>query len=107
MSFSNSKLSGGSGVLGECVTFGLWTQPCFAFVGEQFESDPDFRLAKSMLLDLFRGRLVENINLKVPTSLVFQDCHLAHSQCALHLVCLLQIFSIPCSAMSSHSWPAR
>jgi hypothetical protein len=43
----------------------MCVQPCFAFVGEQFESDADFRLAKSMLLDLFRGRLVENINLKV------------------------------------------
>ncbi|EIE24419.1 Brix-domain-containing protein [Coccomyxa subellipsoidea C-169] len=46
-------------------------KPCFAFVGEQFESDPDFRLAKSMLLDLFRGRLVESINLKGVDHVIF------------------------------------
>ena len=40
-------------------------QPCFVFVGEQFENVPEFRLAKSVLLDFFRGRLVEGINLKV------------------------------------------
>lgn len=40
-------------------------QPCFAFAGEQFENDADFKLAKSMILDLFRGRLVDDINLKV------------------------------------------
>lgn len=46
-------------------------KPCFAFVGEQFESDLDFRQAKSMLLDLFRGRLVENINLKGVDHVIF------------------------------------
>ena len=40
-------------------------QPCFVFTGEQFESDPDFKLARNMLLDFFRGRVVESINLKV------------------------------------------
>ena len=40
-------------------------QPCMVFAGEQFENDPDFKLAKSMLLDMFRGRVVEKINLKV------------------------------------------
>ena len=35
------------------------------FAGEQFENDADFKLAKSMLLDMFRGRVVEKINLKV------------------------------------------
>ncbi len=40
-------------------------QPCMVFAGEQFENDPDFKLAKSMLLDMFRGRLVEKVNLKV------------------------------------------
>ena len=43
-------------------------QPCFVFAGEQFENDADFRLAKSMLLDMFRGRLVDNINLKARAS---------------------------------------
>ena len=40
-------------------------QPAFVFAGEQFDSDPQLRLCKSILLDLFRGRIVENINLKV------------------------------------------
>ena len=40
-------------------------QPCMVFAGEQFENDADFKLAKSMLLDMFRGRVVEKINLKV------------------------------------------
>lgn len=40
-------------------------QPCIVFAGEQFENDADFKLAKSMLLDMFRGRVVEKINLKV------------------------------------------
>lgn len=35
------------------------------FVGEQFDNVPEFRLAKSLLLDLFRGRVVDGINLKV------------------------------------------
>ncbi len=35
------------------------------FAGEQFENEPDFKLAKSMLLDMFRGRVVDKINLKV------------------------------------------
>ena len=35
------------------------------FAGHQFEADPQLRLCKSMLLDLFRGRIVEGINLKV------------------------------------------
>ncbi len=44
----------------------MWNlQPAFVFAGEQFDSDPQLRLCKSMLLDLFRGRIVENINLKV------------------------------------------
>ena len=41
------------------------------FAGEQFENDADFRLAKSMLLDMFRGRLVDNINLKVCVPRIF------------------------------------
>ena len=40
-------------------------QPAFVFAGHQFDSDAQLRLCKSMLLDLFRGRIVENINLKV------------------------------------------
>lgn len=33
-------------------------QPAILFVGERFDSDPDFKLAKSMLLDMFRGQQV-------------------------------------------------
>ena len=40
-------------------------QPAFVFAGHQFDADPQLRLCKSMLLDLFRGRIVESINLKV------------------------------------------
>ncbi len=46
-------------------------QPCFVFVGEQFENVPEFKLAKSMLLDFFRGRQVDGINLKVTLLLMF------------------------------------
>ena len=42
-------------------------QPAFVFAGHQFDADPQLRLCKSMLLDLFRGRIVEGINLKVST----------------------------------------
>lgn len=33
-------------------------QPAVLFVGDRFESEPDFKLAKSMLLDIFRGKQV-------------------------------------------------
>jgi hypothetical protein len=33
-------------------------QPAILFVGERFDSEPDFKLAKSMLLDMFRGQQV-------------------------------------------------
>ena len=33
------------------------------FAGEQFEHDPEFRQAKSVLLDLLRGRVVDGFNL--------------------------------------------
>ena len=41
-------------------------QPCFIFVGEGFENNPELRMAKSLLLDFFRGRQIDAINLKVP-----------------------------------------
>ena len=40
-------------------------QPSFVFAGELFEFDPDFKQAKSMLLDLLRGRVVDALNLMV------------------------------------------
>ncbi len=39
-------------------------QPCFAFVGERFESVPALRQARSLLLDLFGGQQVAAVNLK-------------------------------------------
>jgi len=41
----------------------LNNKPCFVFAGEQFQHDPDFKQAKSVLLDLFRGQVVEGFNL--------------------------------------------
>lgn len=38
-------------------------KPCLFFVGGAFESDSAFATAKSLLLDLFRGRVVSKINL--------------------------------------------
>lgn len=32
------------------------------FVGERFESDQDFKQAKSMLLDMFRGQQVGGVD---------------------------------------------
>lgn len=61
-------------------------QPCMVFAGEQFENDPDFKLAKSMLLDMFRGRVVEKINLKVQafTKIHPQSCdHDTHQHACL------------------------
>ncbi|WIA12819.1 hypothetical protein OEZ85_006448 [Tetradesmus obliquus] len=38
-------------------------KPAILFAGERFDSEPDFKLAKSMLLDMFRGQQVEQVNL--------------------------------------------
>ena len=38
-------------------------QPCIIFVGEQFERVPGLKLARSLLLDVFRGEQVDKINL--------------------------------------------
>ncbi|KAF6250832.1 Brix domain-containing protein [Scenedesmus sp. NREL 46B-D3] len=38
-------------------------KPAVLFVGERFDSEPDFKMAKSMLLDMLRGRQVEQVNL--------------------------------------------
>lgn len=38
-------------------------QPLIVFVGEKFESVPALQLAKSLLLDMFRGEQVDRINL--------------------------------------------
>lgn len=38
-------------------------QPCVIFVGEKFESVPEMKQLKSVLLDYFRGEQVDAINL--------------------------------------------
>ena len=43
----------------------LGSKPCTVFTGDLFETDSAMKLAKSVLLDFFRGRVVPNINLKV------------------------------------------
>ena len=55
-------------------------QPCFIFVGEGFESNPELRMAKSLLLDFFRGRQIDAINLKV---IALLDCanYIGISEC--------------------------
>ena len=40
------------------------SKPCLLFLGDLFESDAAMRTAKSLLTDLFRGRVVPNINLR-------------------------------------------
>ncbi|XP_024543972.1 ribosome production factor 2 homolog [Selaginella moellendorffii] len=39
------------------------SKPCFAFIGEAFESDEKCRQFKEMMLDFFRGEEVDRINL--------------------------------------------
>ncbi|KAL3686711.1 hypothetical protein R1sor_013020 [Riccia sorocarpa] len=38
------------------------SKPCFAFLGEAFESKPELVHLKEMLLDFFRGEVVESLN---------------------------------------------
>lgn len=38
------------------------SKPCFAFLGDAFESKPELAHLKEMLLDFFRGEEVETIN---------------------------------------------
>nr|PNR26832.1 hypothetical protein PHYPA_030313 [Physcomitrium patens] len=40
------------------------SKPCFAFVGEKFESDPKFRHFRELIVDFMRGEVVETINLQ-------------------------------------------
>jgi len=39
-------------------------KPCFVFAGQEFETKTDYAALKSMILDIFRGRVVDRINLK-------------------------------------------
>ena len=76
-------------------------QPCFVFVGEGFESNPDLRMAKSLLLDFFRGRQIDAINLKVRS----QNPLLALVMSS----CLNTIMLVCCSyiAWSSHQYQSH
>lgn len=42
----------------------IGNKPCFVFVGEGFDNNPELKMAKSLLLDFFRGRQIDAINLK-------------------------------------------
>eukprot|EP00003_Mantamonas_plastica_P012779 TRINITY_DN2274_c0_g2_i6.p1 TRINITY_DN2274_c0_g2~~TRINITY_DN2274_c0_g2_i6.p1 ORF type:complete len:519 (-),score=112.44 TRINITY_DN2274_c0_g2_i6:169-1725(-) len=41
----------------------LGSKPCMVFVGEEFETNEEFALAKNLLLDMFRGRVVDSVDL--------------------------------------------
>ncbi|PSC75116.1 ribosome production factor 2-like protein [Micractinium conductrix] len=53
----------------------LGNKPCFVFVGDVFEADPVMRQVKSLLLDYFRGRQVESINLAGLDRVMFVTQH--------------------------------
>jgi ribosome production factor 2 len=38
-------------------------KPCFVFQGDQWTTEPAFKTAQSLLLDLFRGEVIDKINL--------------------------------------------
>lgn len=40
------------------------SKPCFAFLGEKFETDSKFRHFKELIIDFMRGEVVETINLQ-------------------------------------------
>lgn len=42
----------------------MGNKPCFTFAGQDFDTNPQFKAAKSLLLDTFRGQEVSKINLK-------------------------------------------
>lgn len=42
----------------------LGSKPCMVFIGDRFETEPALKLAKNILLDIFRGRPATRINLK-------------------------------------------
>eukprot|EP00218_Dolichomastix_sp_CCMP3274_P011107 CAMPEP_0170143804 /NCGR_PEP_ID=MMETSP0033_2-20121228/13122_1 /TAXON_ID=195969 /ORGANISM="Dolichomastix tenuilepis, Strain CCMP3274" /LENGTH=309 /DNA_ID=CAMNT_0010380275 /DNA_START=15 /DNA_END=940 /DNA_ORIENTATION=- len=40
------------------------TRPCMVFLGEAFEESPGMKLARDVLIDFFRGRVLQMVNLK-------------------------------------------
>jgi ribosome production factor 2 len=49
----------------------LGNKPSFIFVGEAFESNPILNQTRSLLLDYFRGRQIEHLNLKGLDRVIF------------------------------------
>ena len=49
-----------SSILGLLMCFIHCLQPCMVFVGEKFESEPQFQQSKSLLMDFFRGQEVRD-----------------------------------------------
>lgn len=49
----------------------LGNKPCFVFVGDGFENATELRQTKSLLLDFFRGRQVDAVNLQGLDRVVF------------------------------------
>jgi ribosome production factor 2 len=49
----------------------LGNKPCFVFVGDGFENNAELRQTKSLLLDFFRGRQVDAVNLQGLDRVVF------------------------------------
>uniref|UniRef100_A0A0D9WIE0 Ribosome production factor 2 homolog n=1 Tax=Leersia perrieri TaxID=77586 RepID=A0A0D9WIE0_9ORYZ len=71
----------------------LGSKPFFAFIGEHFESVEELKHLKELLLDLFRGEVVENLNLACveglfvctsisPTTVYMMHCALCLKQSA-------------------------
>ncbi|XP_013385183.1 ribosome production factor 2 homolog isoform X1 [Lingula anatina] len=43
--------------------FSLGSKPCLLFAGEAFENEPEYQRLKNLLIDFFRGPVIENIRL--------------------------------------------
>ncbi|KAL6764088.1 Brix domain-containing protein [Haematococcus lacustris] len=68
---------------------GLGAKPCIVFVGEKFDSVPGLKLARSLLLDMFRGETVATVNLagvdRVVVATALEDAKLLLRQYVIKL----------------------
>lgn len=48
---------------GSAASAQIGNKPCFVFAGDGFETEPVLKQARSLLLDFFRGRQVQSVNL--------------------------------------------
>lgn len=68
---------------------GLGAKPCIVFVGEKFDSVPGLKLARSLLLDMFRGETVAAVNLagvdRVVVATALEDAKLLLRQYVIKL----------------------